>query len=102
MDGRQLDDDVTETCRKVRLKELHYDSDSDIEPESDSEQDGGDAYNPRFYKRKGTTPPDDRDHDVDAYCNLLQSWTDNYTLPRPPRDNLTGEERKAFNELREL
>ena len=57
---QQLTEDVQEGCRKLRLRELHFD------PEAEDT-----TTPPRFYKATGYRPPEGRDRGLDVYCDLL-------------------------------
>ena len=85
---QQLTEDVQEGCRKLRLRELHFD------PEAEDT-----TTPPRFYKATGYRPPEGRDRGLDVYCDLLQSRTENYTCKTRPTDNMKPTERKALSEL---
>ena len=88
---QQLTEDIQEGCRKLRLRELHFD------PEAEDT-----STPPRFHKATGYRPPEGRDRGLDVYCDLVQSRTENYTCETRPTDNVKPSERKALNELRAL
>ena len=90
LDMQQLTEDIQEGCRKLRLRELHFDPAE------------GTSTPHRFYKATGYRPPEGRDRGLDVYCDLLQSRTENYTRKTRPTDNVKPTERKALNELRAL
>ena len=87
LDHEKLKKDVEEGCRRVRLKELFYESTSVA---------------PTFYKPTGYTPPSGRDLALDSYCATLMNKVDNYKSTQKHRDNLNPKERKALNELRSM
>ena len=88
---QQLTEDIQESCRKLRLREQHFD------PEAKDT-----STPPRLFKATGYRPPEGRDCRLDVYCYLLQSRTVNYTYKARPTDNMKPTKRKAFNELRAL
>ena len=96
LDHLQLATDVSsQGYRKVCLKVWHC--------RSDSESDEDEAPTPpKFYKPTGFVPPSGRDIALEAYCQTLQSRTDNYEVCARPRDNLSGDQRRALDELREM
>ena len=66
IDFNSLEKDIKEGCRKVRLKELHFDSErSPKEP-------------PKFYKPTGYEPPSGRDRTLDVYCDTLESKVEEF------------------------
>ena len=89
LDMQQLTEDIREGCRKLRLRELHFD------PEAEDT-----STPPRFYKATGYRPPGGRDRGLDVYCDLVQSRTENYTCKTRLTDNMKPTERIALNELR--
>lgn len=93
MNRSQLADDVNEGLRKVKLKELFFESDEDEDKDP-----------PKFYKPTGYDPPAGRNVTLDAYCGNLQSKVHNYnqTDLKPPRHNMTKEQRDALKELKEM
>ena len=88
--GKQFLDDVTEGCRKVRLKEFFYDTE-DNETEA-----------PRFYKPTGWTPPHGRDVAVDAYCASVINSSANHVHEGRVPNNLNKSLRVALKQLRQL
>jgi hypothetical protein len=90
VDQQRLHADVAEGCRRVRLKEYHFDSSKDNSPP------------PVFYKPTGFCPASGRDMTLDAYCNTLHSWTKNFNPTKPARDNLNQKQKQALNELRKM
>jgi hypothetical protein len=90
LDSQRLKNDVTEGCRRVRLKELFY--------QPDKEEQGP----PRFYKKTFYVPPSGRDQALDAYCNTIESLVSDFSPNKHFRDNLSPPQRKAMGELRQL
>ena len=90
LDTQQLNEDVQEGCRKLRLKEIHYD------PEKPSSEP------PKFYKPSGYSPSRGRDSGLDAYCDTLQTYTENYISTTHHRNNMKKSDRKAMQELRTM
>ena len=88
---QQLTEDIQEGCRKLRLREQHFD------PEAKDT-----STTPRLFKATGYRPPEGRDCRLDVYCDLPQSRTENYTRKARPTDNVKPTERKALSELRAL
>ena len=86
--------DVRERCRRVRLQEWHYTSDTD--DSADEER----TFSPKFYRPTGFMPPVGSDKTLDAYCNILQSRTETYSTPKFQHDNLTPDEHKAQEKFR--
>ena len=105
LDRQRLSQDVTEGCRRIRLKELYHDADKLYhDPDKlyhDADKDV-DSVPPKFYMRTGYVPPSGRDKALDAYCDTVQSRTDVYQSSRCPHDNLSPELRTALCELLEM
>ncbi|KAL8597982.1 hypothetical protein ACOMHN_011407 [Nucella lapillus] len=78
LDHDQLARDIDEGCRRLRLKELFYESDEEEETVA-----------PKFYKPTGYRPPTGRDYALDDYCGTLVTRTQQYQPSRRPRDNLS-------------
>ncbi|KAL8578279.1 hypothetical protein ACOMHN_005670 [Nucella lapillus] len=91
LDHDQLARDIGEGCRRLRLKELFYESDEEEETVA-----------PKFYKPTGYSPPTERDYALDDYCGTLVTRTQQYQPSRQPRDNLSQGHRKALRELHDL
>ena len=89
LNSNQLYRDVEEGCRRVRLKEYHYDPDDDSDPSPP----------PKFYSPTYWAPPSGRDLAIDAFCATLQSKTRNFKNNRSLPDNLVPEQRQALTEL---
>ena len=92
LNHKQLCNDVTEGCRRVRLKEYHYNPEVNSEPTPP----------PRFYSPTFWNPPSGRDLAIDAYCTTLQSKTASYKHNKQIPDNLTPDHRTAVEELSTL
>ena len=87
----QLEQDVREGCRLVRLRELHFDAECpDPTPP------------PKFYKKNFFTPKKGRDQALDQYCDALVNLTESYTNMTRPRDNLQKRHRIALGQLRQM
>ncbi|KAL8581298.1 hypothetical protein ACOMHN_028324 [Nucella lapillus] len=84
LDHDQLARDIDEGCRRLRLKELFYESDEEEETVA-----------PKFYKPTGYRPPTGRDYALDDYCGTLATRTQQYQPSRRPRDNLSQGHRGA-------
>ena len=105
LDRQRLSQDVTEGCRRIRLKELYHDPDKLYHDPDKLYHDPDkvvDSVPPRFYMRTGYVAPSGRDKALDAYCDTLQSRTDVYQSSRRPHDNLSPELKTALRELREM
>ena len=90
LDKDQLESDIKEGCRKVRLKELHHDKESRLIP--------------KFYKPTGFEPPSGRNKTLDTYCQSLSTLTENFVNEnnvKPVRDNFSSNHRKALLELKD-
>ena len=84
--------DVEEGCRKVRLKEFHFDVDN---PDNITQV-------PKFYKPTGYDPSSGRDHAVDAYCAGIVSEVENHVPTNKITSNLQLPLKKALSQLRKL
>lgn len=91
LDRDQLTRDIEEGCRKLRLKEMFYESDEEEETTV-----------PKFYKATGYSPPTGRDSALDQYCKTLINRAEQYLPSRRPHDNLSHGLRKALKDLRDL
>ncbi|KAL8610164.1 hypothetical protein ACOMHN_005938 [Nucella lapillus] len=78
LDHDQLARDIDEGCRRLRLKELFYESDEEEETVA-----------PKFYKPTRYRPPTGRNYALDDYCGTLVTRTQQYQPSRRPRDNLS-------------
>jgi hypothetical protein len=94
LDKHQLSQDVHEGCRRVRLKELHYDENKEAD----------DTVNniPKFYKKNFYEPEEGRDESLDAYCGIIQGLVSSFTHTQTIRSNLNKDEQTAINELKQL
>ena len=90
---KQLEDDIKEGCRLVRLRELHFNE--------EAENTNHPSPPPRFYKKNFYDPGKGRDAALDNYCQSLTLKASTHQCHKRPRDNLKVEERKALNQLRE-
>ena len=98
LDRQRLSQDVTEGCRRIRLKELYHDPDKLYhDPDKDV-----DSVPPKVYKQTGYVSPSGRGKALDAYCDTLQSRTDVCQSSRRPHENLSPERRTALRKLREM
>ena len=84
-------DDIREGCRLLRLRELHFDKESNE----------GTKGPPKFYKKTGAQVPTGRDQILDAYCDTLEAQATIYQPPKA-RDNLSNSERQALRDLQAL
>ena len=93
LDHQQLSEDVAEGCRRIRLRELFFQPDCPDDAPAP----------PKFYKKTGFKPPLGRDRSLDAFCAALQGRVQSHAAgANCPRDNLSGCQRQALQQLRQL
>jgi len=85
----QLQVDVEEGCRQIRLREFFLDNLSSVET-------------PRFYKKTKWSPPTGRNPILDSCCDKLKQQTRDYRTKGKPKDNMTQAQRQALKELQTL
>eukprot|EP00745_Piridium_sociabile_P015908 TRINITY_DN23717_c1_g1_i4.p1 TRINITY_DN23717_c1_g1~~TRINITY_DN23717_c1_g1_i4.p1 ORF type:complete len:920 (-),score=175.07 TRINITY_DN23717_c1_g1_i4:31-2790(-) len=92
LNQEQLEEDVHEGLRRLRLKELFFYPDvEDVVDEA-----------PKFYKKNYYEPQQGRDLSLDAYCNTVESQVKSHVPnPKSLRDNLSSDQRKALRELQQ-
>jgi len=90
LDSAKLSADVREGSRRMRLKELYHNEESQ------------EATPPKFYKKTFYQPPSGRVNALDVSCDTLQLLADNFRCERSPPDNLSPAQRIALRELRHL
>ena len=62
LNHQQLNDDLAESCRRLRLKELYFEP---INPAPE---------HPDFYKKRGCVPPSGRVTALGALCDTLRTF----------------------------
>ena len=82
--------DISEGCRKIRLKELYYDENK--EP----------SVTPKFYKSTGYSPPTGRNDALDAFCSSVKNKATCLVSEKNVKSNLQLPMRKALQQLRKL
>ena len=93
LDHNKLSEDITEGCRKVRLKEYFYNPDTPTDSQPPV---------PKFFKPTGYLPPKGRVKELDIFCDTLQSRVENFKPNKPKHSNLSQSQKKAVQELRQL
>ena len=93
LDTFQLQNDLEDFYRRLRLREFFY----------DSEESDGEEYqsNPFRRRKKRWTPPKNREPALESYIQVLnESVKESLHQKRIKKDNLTREERGALKSLR--
>ena len=87
-----LAEDIHEGTRRLRLKEYFHNENTPKQQPA----------RPKFYKKTGWQPPENRDKALEAYCSTIKSLTTAFMPKKRAKRNLSGKHRKALAELRNL